>query len=453
MERGNPAIERSNRYVNSAADSLQIAQTVKVAQFTIVAEQLTRRCGEEVAQLLGWCVFHHKGVPDAARQDQRDAAVADLLVLAHMAEQPVGRDAFEPDLGEPRRQAAAFEVAAYPQRIPRRDEAELCGEVGRKNHAERHRLTVQQARAEPGLGLQSVPEGVAEIEQRAVALLAFVAGDDLGFHRAAGQHRAPQRLRSKRTDLVAFGFEPGEKFGVTDEAVFDDLGIAGEQLAARQAPQNGRVGEHETRLVEGADQILAGGGVDPGLAADRAVYLSQECRRDLREIDPAQQGCRSETGEVADNAAAERDEHRAALDADRENVLGEPAEMVEVLGLLARRHEHRVMRDPGRGEAVAQRREVMAGDDLVRYDDGLTAPQQRQYFAAGALDEPRADEDVIGALPELDAQSLDGLRGLARIRRKCCSTVLRPSRCASLFRGAAAGGVSKGALLRMRAGL
>ena len=44
--------------------------------------------------------------------------------------------------------------------------------------------------AEPGLGFERMAEGVAEIEQRAVAVLALVAGDDLGLHR--GSSSAPR---------------------------------------------------------------------------------------------------------------------------------------------------------------------------------------------------------------------------------------------------------------------
>src|SRR5271169_4928432 len=94
-------------------------------QFEIVAARLagdglSRGCGEEIAQRLDWRVFHDEGLAEAARQDQGDAAVADLLVLAHISEQPGGRDARQPNLGEPRRQAAVFEMAAHPQRVLRR---------------------------------------------------------------------------------------------------------------------------------------------------------------------------------------------------------------------------------------------------------------------------------------------------------------------------------------------
>ena len=208
-------------------------------------------------------------------------------------------------------------------------------------------------------------------------------------------------------DGAALGFEPSKKLGVPDQAVFDDFGVAGEKLAVRQAGQGAGVGEDEPRLVEGADQVFARPGVDAGLAADRAVDLRQQGRRDLHEIDAAQQCRGGKPGEVADDAAAERHQHRAALDADRQNVLGEPPEMREVLGFLAGRQQHRLVRDPGCGEAVPERREVMAGDILVGDDDGLAAAQQRRELIPGSLQQLRADQNVVAAGAQLDPQFLD----------------------------------------------
>ena len=201
-------------------------------------------------------------------------------------------------------------------------------------------------------------------------------------------------------------FAPGKEIGVADQPVFDGLGIAGEQFAPRQGGEGGAVGEHQARLIEGADQVLAHRHVDPGLAADRAVDLGQQGRRDLHEIDPAQQGRRGKAGHVADDAAAQGHQHRAALDAAGQDVLDQPGEMAEILGLLAGRQHDDLLRDPGFGEAVVQRRQPMLGDILVGDDDRMAAPHQGQDLAPGPADQPRPDDDVIGALAQGDAQSL-----------------------------------------------
>ena len=213
---------------------------------------------------------------------------------------------------------------------------------------------------------------------------------------------------------AALGFQPVEELGIADQPVFGDLGVAGEQLAPRQRRQGTGIRENQTRLVEGADQVLAVAGVDPGLAADRAVDLGQQCRRDLHEIDAAQQRRRGEAGDVADDAAAERHQHRTALDADRQDFLDQPAEMVEILGLLARRQQHGMMGDPGFGEAIVQapRDNARRRSRRRRSPPGGGASAARSR-APARLDQPRPDEDVVGAIAQLDAQPLDRLRSFA----------------------------------------
>ena len=147
-------------------------------------------------------------------------------------------------------------------------------------------------------------ESMAEIEQRAVAGLALVAGDD----RRLGATRGGDGMfacRTARDDVSVVGLQPGEEAGVAEQAVFGHLGIAGAELARRQRVEHGGVGDHQHRLVEGAEQVLALRRVDAGLAADRGIDLRQQRGRHLYEVDAAaQDGCR-EAGEIADHAAAE----------------------------------------------------------------------------------------------------------------------------------------------------
>ena len=57
-----------------------------------------------------------------------------------------------------------------------------------------------------------------------------------------------------------------------------------------------------------ADQVLAERMIDARLAADRAIYLSQQRRRHLNERYAAQVGGRDESCKVADDSSAERDD-------------------------------------------------------------------------------------------------------------------------------------------------
>ena len=70
------------------------------------------------------------------------------------------------------------------------------------------------------------------------------------------------------------------------------------------------VADHESRLVERADQVLAAGMVDAGLAADGRIDLREQRGRHLHERDAALVAGRREPGQIAHHPAAER-EHRA----------------------------------------------------------------------------------------------------------------------------------------------
>ena len=70
-------------------------------------------------------------------------------------------------------------------------------------------------------------------------------------------------------------FEPGEERRVAEQPVFHDLGVAGAELPRRKRGKRAGVGEHEARLMEGADEVLALLGVDAGLAADRGIDLGK----------------------------------------------------------------------------------------------------------------------------------------------------------------------------------
>ena len=91
-------------------------------------------------------VPHHEAVADPARQDQRDRAVAHLLVLAHVSEQPVGRVPGKPDLGKRRRQSGCGQMPPDAVRLLPRSQTETHGEIERQHHPERDRLAVQQPR-------------------------------------------------------------------------------------------------------------------------------------------------------------------------------------------------------------------------------------------------------------------------------------------------------------------
>ncbi len=135
-----------------------------------------------------------KARADPARQDEGQLAALDLLVLRDQLHQPVdarraaGNRPIAGSAGRPPQDGASTRSASAAGRSPRRAENSK-----RQRHAERDRLAVQQPVGEAGGGLERVPEGVAEIEQRALAGLALVARDDRGLGAAAGGDRVLAR--------------------------------------------------------------------------------------------------------------------------------------------------------------------------------------------------------------------------------------------------------------------
>src|SRR6185295_15135591 len=78
------------------------------------------------------------------------------------------------------------------------------------------------------------------------------------------------------------------------------------------------------------------------LAADRAVHLGQQRRRNVDERDAAQVRGRRIAGHVADDAAAERDQRRAAVGGRLHERVVDARDGRQLLGAFAVRHEDRL---------------------------------------------------------------------------------------------------------------
>ena len=214
-------------------------------------------------------------------------------------------------------------LRSRPRVLPRA-EPEPDREAEGEAHPDRHRLAMDEpGGVVAGHALERVREGVAEVEQRPLAVLALVADDDRGL-RPAALGDGVVALRPAGEDPAPVRLAPFEEALVADEPVFHHLGIAGAHLAQRQRVERGGVGEDEARLMEGADEVLAVARIDAGLAADRGIDLGQERRRHLHEAHAAPHDRGGETGEIADDAAAERHDEIAALDARIEDRVANP---------------------------------------------------------------------------------------------------------------------------------
>ena len=249
---------------------------------------------------------------------------------------------------------------------------------------------MEQAIGKAGRGLQRMAERVAEIEQRALAVLALVAGDDRGLGAAGGRNRVLAR-RAAGEDVGVIGFEPGEKGFVAEHAIFCDFGVAGAELARRQGVEHRRIGDHKHRLMERAEQVLSLWRVDAGLAADRGIDLGQKRGRHLHEIDAAAQDRRRKAGEIADHATAERNHQIAALDPGCDQRLGD---LFAFLDDDARR------RDAGLRQRTFGLLQPVLCHSAVGDDGGPHAGAQRGDARAERRQHATANHDVIGAVAE-----------------------------------------------------
>ena len=95
------------------------------------------------------------------------------------------------------------------------------------------------------------------------------------------------------------------------------------------------VAQHAGRRVERADEVLALGRVDAGLAADGGVDHAEQRRRHVHDADPAQPGRGDEAGEVGRRAAADADDRVGAGEAGLAEHRPEERRDLRGLGRLA----------------------------------------------------------------------------------------------------------------------
>ena len=310
------------------------------------------------------------------------------------------------------RQADFGKVTFYARRIRFGDHSELRGKFRGQHHADGNAFAMEQPVGETGRGLQRMPERMAEIEQRAFAVFAFVARHDRGLGAAGGGDGVLAR-RAALENIGVVGLQPGEERFIAEHAIFGDFGIAGAELARRQRVEHRGVGDHQHRLVKRAEQILALRRIDPGLAADGRIDLRQQRGRHLHEIDAAAQDRRRKAGEIADHAAAERNHQIVALDPGRDQRLrdlGETGIGFRAFALV----DHDVRRsDAGLRQRGLGLRQPVFCDRAIRHDGGARAGPQRGDAPAKGLQHIAADDDVIGAVAERDVDD-DGIGMLQR---------------------------------------
>ena len=145
-----------------------------------------------------------------------------------------------------------------------------------------------------------VAKGVAEVQKLARAVVELVLVHIVALDgNAAGD--GVFEIISPRA--VRHG---AEKLFVAQNAALDHLRRAVAQKRLGQLGDDVRVAQHQFRLMEGADEVLAHGQVHRRLAADRGIHRRQQGGGHLHAVDAAHVAGRREAGQVADHAAAQR---------------------------------------------------------------------------------------------------------------------------------------------------
>ena len=132
------------------------------------------------------------------------------------------------------------------------------------------------------------------------------------------------------------------------------------------------------------------------------IDLRQERGRHLDIIEAAADHGRRKAGEVADDAAAERDHQIAALDARLDQRLADMLEDAEALRALAGRDGHHRGADSGERKRALGGREMMPGDVGIGHDRRLGARPQRRHALAERGKRGAADHDVVAARTKRD---------------------------------------------------
>ena len=316
----------------------------------------------------------------------------------------------EPNWGMAERQTGSGDQGHLALLLGAAPEAHRHRDLADRHHAEPDGLAVQ-----PGAiateGFHGMAEGVAVVEDRPQAALLFVCGHHTGLGGSGalqqsleqvGPHRLPGGQPTTRmgTDRR---FEILKQLRVADHPVLDHLRHAGAEFPLRQRGEGGGVDQHQPRLVEGADQVLAARVVDAGLATDGGVHHRQQGGGNLHHGDTPQPGGCGKTAHVTHHTAAEGHEQGAPLQPLAKSLVVDARHRGRCF-LLFSRLQHQGGGQQARPlQARQQHGAVMAVHHRVADHQNPCARReaQRPDPLPQALQQTLPDQDGIGLLPQL----------------------------------------------------
>jgi len=248
--------------------------------------------------------------------------------------------------------------------------------------------------------LDGVTDRMAEVENGPQVLLAFVANHDLRLDLAVAGDQFGQDVLLAGSDRLGIRFLPRQERRVADRGVLDAFAQPGRVVTPRQRRQQVGIDHHRARLVEGADEVLAGRVVQPGLPAHRRVDGGFQRGGDLDEADAAQPSRRDEPPEIPDHAAPERDDQVSPFDPGfGQPVVQPPGKLARFTRLAGRNGEDGRRRvEPGNHFFQVELGDVPVGDDRDLMDLGQPGHHARQPLAR-----PCSDVNRVFPSREIDA--------------------------------------------------
>ena len=327
---------------------------------------------QRLPQLILAHIRNRRPAANACAQHVVQGSADDLLVVLRGFEHFFGREirnrGKRPEVSDNLRQRAPIVFG---------HDAAGDGNLGGDQHAVGNRLAVTEALVF-GHRFERVTGRVAEVQHAPRARLALVESNHLRLDRARFPDHGHERVCLAREDRAHLPIDALEETAARGHRVFDHLVEAGAEFPARQGFEQCRIRRHERGLMERTDQIFPERMIDAHLAADRAVDLSEQCRRHVDQRDAAQVSGRDEAGHVSDDAAPHRDDGCAAIGFELDQRFVGAGSGRELFVLLTVGKEDRV----GLGQRSRDGPAVQLPDERAR-DDEVTGSALR-----GRLDEP-----------------------------------------------------------------
>ena len=217
-------------------------------------------------------------VADSAQEGKPNAAAGVLLVVRHAFVDRVVIAATEREGW-----IARTDEVRYAAQIVGREAAVFVREVEFGDETRGDGVTVEDGTAAgEGEALESVPDGVAEVERLTNALFGGILLDDARFDSDGTLHLSGIDGEVARRNVD--GEEGAQMVGIGDEAVLDHFGEAGEEVVAVEGAEEGAVDHHAVGLVEGADLVLEAVEIDARLSAHGGVDGGHEGGGDVEDV-------------------------------------------------------------------------------------------------------------------------------------------------------------------------